>query len=176
MRLAIATMLPLVALPVLYAENRETQDQRPTAVAAAGLGSALQLASSEPAAPDTTRVAVPEPFLAAPVTLAPPAPKPPAAIAVRAGDGSTVVRGKGTFRTWAPGSSWVANPCVVPGAPAGETLTVQNTDNGFTARCVNVEEQRAPAAGGPLQVVLDTSVFQLLADVAEAPVPLQVSW
>jgi hypothetical protein len=176
LRLVVATVLTLVALPVLYAENRETQDQRPTAVAAAGLGDAISIGTPHAGTPATTAAPVAEPFLAAPVTLVPRSTKAPTAIAVRSRGAATVVQGKGTYRQWEAGYTWVTNPCVIPGAPAGETVTVENIDNGFKARCVNVGELPAPKAGEALEVVLDTDVFALLADLAEAPVPLQLSW
>jgi hypothetical protein len=83
--------------------------------------------------------------------------------------------GRGSYKQW-PAGYWVDNACEVPGAPNGETVTVENIDNGFKARCVNVADEPAPGPGETLQVVLDTDVFLLLADLAEAPVPLQLSW
>jgi hypothetical protein len=169
-------MLTLVALPVLYAENRSTQDQRPTAVAAAGLGDAINLGgSSSGTEPVETTAAVAEPFLAPPVTLAPTSTDGPKQIAVRAPAAATVVQGRGTYKQW-PDGWWVANPCDVPGAPNGETITVENIDNGFTAQCINMADGPGPGPGEQLQVVLDTDVFLRLADLAEAPVPLQLSW
>lgn len=168
-------MLTLVALPALYAENRDTQDQRPTAVAAAGLADAISVGGPGSTTPSTTAASVAEPFLAPPVTLAPTSTKAPKAIAVRSVGTANVIQAKGTYKQW-PAGYWVGNACEVPGAPNGETVTVQNIDNGFTARCVNIAEEPAPGPGEASEVVLDTDVFLLVADLAEAPVPLQLSW
>jgi hypothetical protein len=169
-------VLTLVALPVLYAENRSTQNERPTAVAAAGLGDAIVLGgSSSPSETSASTTNVAEPFLAPPVTLAPTSTDAPKEIAVRAPAADTVVQARGTYKQW-PDGWWVANPCDVPGAPNGETITVENIDNGFTAQCINMADEAGPGPGEQLEVVLDTDVFLGLADLAEAPVPLQLSW
>ena len=169
-------MLTLVALPALYAENRNTQDQRPPAVAAAGLGDAISLGSSSAESHSaSTTDPVTESFLAPPVTLAPTSTESPKEIAVRVPEADTVVQGRGSYKQW-PSGWWVDNPCDVPGAPNGQVVKVENIDNGFTAECMNMADEDAPGPGEALQVVLDTDIFLRLADLAESPVPLQLSW
>jgi hypothetical protein len=58
-------------------------------------------------------------------------------------------------------------------APWGKTLTVTNTDNGQTTTCLNSISTPLPAG---VDIVLHTDVFALISDLADAPVPVQISW
>jgi len=52
-------------------------------------------------------------------------------------------------------------------------LTVTNTDNGQTTTCVNSLSTPLPAG---VDIVLHTDDFVLISDLADAPVPVHISW
>ena len=53
-------------------------------------------------------------------------------------------------------------------------LTVTNLDNGKATTCLVAGNQRCRAAGW--SILLDAAVFQDVADLVEAPVPVRVAW
>jgi hypothetical protein len=58
-------------------------------------------------------------------------------------------------------------------APPGTTLTVENLDNGRSITCVAVYGVPVPEGVG---VVLDTGLLAQITDLAEAPIPVRVTW
>ena len=52
-------------------------------------------------------------------------------------------------------------------------MTVTNLDNGHTVTCVIAERTGVP---DDQVIVLDTPVFEQLADLVEAPIPVTISW
>jgi hypothetical protein len=52
-------------------------------------------------------------------------------------------------------------------------LKVTNLDNGQTTTCMNTLGMSLPAGS---DLVMNTAVYILIADLAEAPVPVRVSW
>jgi len=63
--------------------------------------------------------------------------------------------------------------CTATFAPEGITLTVVNIDNGQSVQCLNTYG-KAPPNGADM--VLDTDVFTEIGDLADAPIPVRVSW
>ena len=66
-----------------------------------------------------------------------------------------------------------SDPCTTALAPWGKVLTVTNTDNGQTTTCLNSISTPLPAG---VDIVLHTDVFALISDLADAPVPVRISW
>ena len=58
-------------------------------------------------------------------------------------------------------------------APWGSTLTVTNTNNGQTTTCVNSISTPLPAG---VDIVIHTDIFTSISDLADAPVPVRISW
>lgn len=63
-----------------------------------------------------------------------------------------------------------ANKCLVVGISTGRTITVTNLDNGRTVTC---ESFFAPATQRD-DILLHTDTFSRLADLTEAPIPVEI--
>lgn len=67
--------------------------------------------------------------------------------------------------------------CLVPGAPRDETVTVVNTDNGRGVECKNsVDPADYAERANPEYAILQTEAFLRIAELTDAPVPVEVSW
>jgi hypothetical protein len=170
-RLVVASVVTVVALPLVLSQ-RDGNEQ--TAVAAVGPASALAegRSATAPTAQEAAPSLAPSGFLtASPTSTAPGVTV--IDIAVKGPASADQAAGKATFKRWAPGQVNVANPCATPLVEVGRVLTVTNLDNGQSTRCVNVSARDLPKGQ---VVVLGDAVFQLIGDLAQAPVPVQVSW
>jgi hypothetical protein len=162
-RLVLASIFTVAALPALWIINRNDAGSAAPALGAAGVP---QVGANQ--AP-TTSVYTPAPpiFLNGPPSGADPAVVdivvPPAPTATQA-------TGRASFRRYADPSQ---KPCTTALAPWGKTLTVTNTDNGQTTTCLNSISTPLPAG---VDIVLHTDVFTLISDLADAPVPVHISW
>jgi hypothetical protein len=108
----------------------------------------------------------------APVFLGGPAPIAPtgsAAIAYPQVIGQSVT-GTATYSNLGYTESPV---CSSIDAPIGISITVTNINNGRKVTCINVFSLLVPAG---ISVVLHTTVFEKLADVVDAPIPVTISW
>jgi hypothetical protein len=83
---------------------------------------------------------------------------------------ATEARGRASFRRYADPTK---HPCTTALAPWGQTLTVTNTDNGQTTTCLNSLSAPLPAG---VDIVMHTDDFTLISDLADAPVPVHISW
>ena len=63
--------------------------------------------------------------------------------------------------------------CYIPVAPLGISVTVKNLNNGRTTRCTNVYRISLPSG---VTMLLHTKVFESLANLVDAPIPVSVSW
>ena len=63
--------------------------------------------------------------------------------------------------------------CYMPQAPLGIKISVQNLNNGRTATCTNDLRTTMPSGASML---LHTKVFESLANLVDAPIPVTVSW
>ncbi len=86
------------------------------------------------------------------------------------GPTATEATGHASFRRYTDPSK---RPCTTALAPWGATLTVTNTNNGQTTTCVNSISTPLPAG---VDIVIHTDVFALISDLADAPVPVRISW
>jgi hypothetical protein len=76
------------------------------------------------------------------------------------------IRADATFRSTTPFPS----ACLVPGVSNGETVIVVNLDTNRSVRCTTVIT--TGAAGD--QIVLHTDLFSQIADLTEAPIPVEI--
>jgi hypothetical protein len=63
--------------------------------------------------------------------------------------------------------------CYIPEAPLGIVISVQNLNNGRTTTCTNVFRASLPSGA---TMILHTKVFESLANLVDAPIPVTVSW
>jgi hypothetical protein len=162
-RLALASIFTVAALPALWIINRNDADSAAPSLGAAGVPEvgANQAPSTSTYTPD------------APIFLnGPPSGADPAVvdIIIPPGPTATEAKGRASFRRYDDGSK---RPCTTALAPWGAQLTVTNTDNGQTTTCVNSLSTPLPAG---VDIVLHTDVFVAISDLADAPVPVRISW
>ena len=162
-RLVLASIFTVVALPALWIINKDDADSAAPAVGAAGVP---RVGATK--APSTTAY-TPDPpiFLNGPPSGASPAV---VEIIIPPGPPATEATGRASFRRFDDPSK---RPCATALAPWGTTLTVTNTDNGQTTTCFNSISPPLPAG---VDIVLHTDVFTSISDLADAPVPVRISW
>ena len=179
LRIVAVSALTVLALPLLLNENRGEAGQRPPAVAAVGIGG---LGAADSDGPATTAATGPTSTTAPAEATTSGGYLSGAAtsdgphvidIAVPANKSSKTAAGKAGYRRWAPGTFSAANPCATLLAPRGVTITVTNLDNGHSITCVNVGNQGI-AKG--TDIVVQSEYFEQLADLVQAPVPVELRW
>jgi hypothetical protein len=191
-RLVAATVLTIAAFPALWWANR---DGAAPNVATVGVGAVSDDAASVDAGADGAATSVPvaaasattdpgaqpatSPGTAAPVSVPPvdergepvffdgPAGQAGAArpeIAVPPAGGERLVA-RATFRSDVGSRS----ACVVPGLFSGETVTIVNLDNSRSTTCTTV----MPPSGAT-EVIVHPDRFGQIADLTDAPVPVEI--
>jgi hypothetical protein len=160
-RTTFAVILTLVALPALWAINREEPSQAPTAAAGVAAPAASGTAPRDTYQPQS------------PVFLDGEAPPPPPVVIAidqpPASDG-TSFEGRATYRRMGPPES---TACSTGAAPRNHTLTVTNIDNGLSLTCFNGGGFQPPAG---TDIVIHTDLFATICDLADAPVHVRVTW
>lgn len=162
-RFLLATIVTLLALPALWLFNRSDDS---TAPAVAGVGIDIQDGGSGgDGGGDTT---VPELGDQEPVFLDGPSSPPGgvAEIAVPAPPLREPIAGSATY------SSVIISEtkCFVRGVTTGTRITIVNLDNNRSTTCVSTlapESQRE-------DVVLHTRTYTRLADLTDAPIPVEI--
>jgi hypothetical protein len=81
--------------------------------------------------------------------------------------------GKAGYRRLAVEKSETRRSCQTPLAPYNARIVVTNTDNGFKIACFNILTKPIDP---DLVIVLDTDAFIVLTDLAESPIPVELSW
>jgi hypothetical protein len=162
-RLVLASIFTVAALPALWIINRNDAGSAAPAIGAAGVA---QVGANQ--APSTSAY-TPDPpiFLNGPASGADPAVVD---IIIPPGPSATEASGRASFRRYPDPTK---RPCSTALAPWGSTLTVTNTDNGQTTTCVNSISTPLPSG---VDIVLHTDVFTIISDLADAPVPVRISW
>jgi hypothetical protein len=165
-RVALATAFTVVALPSLWLIQRDdaARSTSPT-TAAAGVGGPRPAASTSP----STTQYVPE----LPSFLDGPAPPPPPAvvnIAVPGTASQNQAKVTASFRRFDDPSG---RPCTTLIAPEGATITVTDVDNGLSTTCVNRFGATLPRG---VDIVLHTDLYTTIADLADAPISVRLSW
>jgi hypothetical protein len=167
-RLTLATIITLVALPALWLMQRDDTAPGSPTVAAAG-------APAAPAGETDTEVTDDDPpppaYLEGPSTTAPVVDDTPLVIAT--GETNTANRLTGTAGYRRFDDALNPGTCNVNGAPLGVTITVRNVDNDRTTTCVNTSTARGD--DGEI-AVLDIAIFLQIADLVDAPLPVELTW
>lgn len=163
-RVAVASVFTLVALPALWVLNRESA----ATSGAPNVGAAgVEIKSGADSEPNDAAYE-PEPPL---FVGGDEVPVPPAAVivAVPPPTGANQVTARASFHRYSAGS----RQCTTLLAPDGVVLTVENIDNGQTTTCTNTLGVAMPAGA---DIVLHTDVFGEIGNLADAPLPVHVSW
>jgi hypothetical protein len=169
-RIALATVVSLVALPALWLMQQDDPAPGSPGVAAAGVDGGLPAPAEASGDPGATVLQPADPaYLGSPLTT-PPSPEV-LTINVPSADVTGVVPGRAHYRRITDTDR--PRPCASPVAPLHVELTVRNVDNGRSTTCVNVSI--APLDPG-IVVVLHTDVFLEIADLVEAPLPVELAW
>ncbi len=158
-RILLASVLTLVALPTLWWANQS--DGGAPNLATVGIAVVDQSATGT--APD------PEASEAAPVFLDGPSGQVGAGlaeIAVPAPPAIASITTTATFR------STLGSPsaCMVPGIASGQQVIVVNLDNNRSVTCTAI---LAPSSAAD-QLVMATELFAELADLTDAPIPVEI--
>lgn len=188
-RFFLATALTLLALPALWWINQSENSTAPN-VAVAGAGVGVDVGADHDATAATTETASTESAGTAPAASATTSPTTttqsdssgrPAPIffdgpgvavgaelseiAVPAPPDFERITSTATFR-----SSVQYNVCKIPGLTSGRTVTVVNLETGRSVTCT------VSLAPGELadQITLSTSQFAELADLTDAPIPVEI--
>lgn len=168
-RLLVATAATLLALPLLVRENRAQQGDRPDAVAAVApgidLAGPLRGGSGGTADPPAVTVTV---ATAAPIVATTAAP---IVIATPMSTTGNTETGLASYKRLSPTPG--PRLCATPAAPRGRAIRVLDIDNGHEVTCTNVSTKQSINGN---TVLLDTTTFKELADLAQAPIPISVSW
>lgn len=171
-RVALAVAITAIAAPAAFLFDRGGDE--PEQVVTTVVGSVVT--DDTTAAGEVARVDAPQgtdPMGTAPAAFlegaGTVAPEKPATIAIpRLPD---AVEGHATFSRSIPKlTSCQVAPSV--GAPFGGAVTVTNLDNSRSVQCVN-------DVGGPepdQEIVLHADAFAQIADLTDAPVPVQLTW
>ena len=181
----MASCLTVAALPFLLNEGKAQRAERPPTVAVVAPGgealasplgdedqsTTVAAAAAAPAAAPTTTTEPGPSFLSSGPTD--PTTAPAIVVAVPASTSPTSEIGRASFRRWAEGSTSVSAPCAAWFLDVGTAVTVTNLDNGHTVKCVIADRTGVPKDE---LVVLDTPVFEQLADLIDAPIPVTISW
>jgi hypothetical protein len=159
-RITFAMILTLIALPVIWAIGRAESSDGPAAT------DTVPVAEADAAADGTY---IPEP----PVFLDGEAPLPPPAVIAVDRPPSTDGRGFDGRATFQRLGTAANTSCSTALAPSGATLTVTNIDNGLQVTCYNGAAVTPPAG---TDLVVHTDLLARICDLADAPVPVRVSW
>jgi hypothetical protein len=164
-RLAFASALTIVALPAILLANREQDGVPSPNVAAVGLpAGGPSTTTPGSAALDPLGRVEPQFLSRAPETVQPP-PEP--AVAIGSADYTMVGTARATYRLEVgPGY------CLFNGIASGEVIAVVNVDNGRSVECRT--RPRTNGDAPPDELVLSQEGFMQLADLTDAPVPVEL--
>ena len=154
-RFFVAAAITIVAIPALLVSggsNGGDDDVAPTSAAP----TTVDPGPAKPA------FLPPEDSSAAPEIITVNVPAPPS---------GTVIKGIASFIRWP--ETLGLRPCATPNALIGSIITVTNLNNGRSIDCNNVSIERLP---GEAVIIIHTEVFLELADLVDAPIPVQISF
>jgi hypothetical protein len=158
-RIAVAAILTLLVLPLLMINNGdETQNAEVVVTTTTQVGSGLN-ESSEDGSLEPIILGGPSPIVQ---------------------DGSAQIAYPASSLTGTQAIASFSNfdnapdiVCYFPEAPLGIKISVQNLNNGRTTTCTNVFRTSLPSGA---TMLLHTKVFESLANLVDAPIPVTVSW
>lgn len=91
-------------------------------------------------------------------------------IAYPSSDSSDSRRGTASFKRF-PASA--VTGCTTNVAPLGATITVRNLNNGLKTTCLNIN---IGPTSGTFDIVMNMPVFEKIAELVDAPLPVEMSW
>jgi hypothetical protein len=91
-------------------------------------------------------------------------------IAYPSSDSTDSRRGVASFRRF-PDSATTG--CTTNLAPLGATITVRNLNNGMKTTCLNIN---IGPTSGTFDIVLNRALFEKIAELVAAPLPVEMSW
>lgn len=157
-RVILATIVTAVAIPTLWIVNGNDSDAK-----------SAEGGTTVPTAPPTTRYQPATPVFVGNDGQA--ADQGGViSVAVAPGPTSNSIKGKASYLRY---PATLDRPCTAPAAPDGATLTVINVDNGQSTTCTNILTV-TPARG--IDIVMHTTVFSEIGDVADSPIDVRVTW
>jgi hypothetical protein len=167
----IATALTVVALPALWWANQSSSAAPNVATVGIAVGddNAADPSGANNEAADSSAAPAEDAEAGAPVFLDGPSGQVGAGlseVAVPAAPGVASISTSATFRSDLPTTS----TCVFPGLGSGATVTIVNLDNGRTAKCTAV----LGPSGADEVLVMHTELFATLADLTDAPIPVEI--
>lgn len=163
-RVALAAAITVIAAPAAFLLNRGDGDSgsEPTVTVVGSIPDESRAASTTPVATDAMGT-TPAAYLDG---TAVPRDNDPATIAVPRLP--QAITGTASFRR----NITSATVCQVKGVPFNATVTVTNLDNSRSVQCI-------ASVGGvepDEDVVLHADAFLQIADLTDAPVPVQITW
>lgn len=159
-RLNVAIVLTAIALPVLFIASGRSGEG---AVDSASIASSSTLDSGLA----TDKEADAPANLDGPVSQD---PQGQGQLAYPADNSGRLVRGDATFKRFPDGAE---KGCATPLVPLGAEITVRNLNNGRKTVCTNINIGPTSAT---FQIVLHTGVFEKIAELVDAPLPVELTW
>lgn len=161
-RATVATVITIVALLALVVfGDRSSGTNDPSA------DDATREIGSPTPPPTSAYVPAPAAFMSGDV--APGAVEPPSVLVPPVPSGNSLVV-KASFTRYA---EELLQPCSTGLVAEGVMITVTNLDNGQRTTCVNIYGKIPPAGS---DIVLDTEWFTEIGNLADAPVPVRITW
>jgi hypothetical protein len=161
-RVVLATAFTLVALPAIWLFDRD-DPAASSSVAAVGIPTPEV---AEAPAQVTVETEVPV-FLDNTVVVVAPAVID---VALPDAPGPNEIEGTASYKRF---DATLEKKCSAPRAPSGVLLTITNIDNGLSITCRNTMGVSIPYG---ITVGIDTDLFIEIADLADSPVPIRLSW
>ena len=159
-RLVVAMALTVILLPFMFVGGGNSGESTTSDPAGSSAPAVPGVASdTEPANPAFLPV---EGNSADPEIITVNVPAPPE---------GTVIKGNSTFIRWP--QTMGLRPCATPHALIGAVVTVRNVNNGRSITCDNVSIQ---ALTSGYVIVIHTELFTEIADLVDAPVPVEISF
>ena len=187
-RFLLVTGLTLLALPALWWANQHADSGAPN-VATVGIDvgdgatapEATDTAQVVPAAPGPAPATTQPPITIAPTTTSSDGPSAPifldgpsaassggaAAIAVPAAPTVERINTSASYR----GSISPSDTCLTPDIETGTLVTVVNLNNGHSVTCVATRSYSTDDTG----LIMHTDTFSQIADLTDAPIPVEIS-
>lgn len=156
-RIGLATVLTVVALPAIWMLGAKGDDAHP----ALGAAGAPQI-QSQAATSDTYQSPLPVFLNGKPLAL----PPSQVDVAVPPAGSANDKPGTASYRWIGRSTCWSAL------APSGTVVTVTNVANRQSIRCTS----SAATTPAGVDIVLDTNAFATIADLADSPIHVRVTW
>jgi hypothetical protein len=91
-------------------------------------------------------------------------------IAYPADNDGQMIRGMATFKRFPDAAK---TGCATSLIPLGATITVRNLNNGHKTTCLNIN---IGPTSGTFDITLNTEVFSEIAELIDAPLPVELTW